>query len=266
MLTLMFIAWSIVYASRSEALMTRDRRVFSLREKLELAPRVLPFLLLVAGILYVLYGGVATPSEAAGVGAMGALLLAVMSRHPAHADYTLQTFLYISRLAAQEDYSSALNFGLRPDQINVIGAMNIQQMHELVLSIQSEILQLSINPESLDTALRISQSRSAQRSLILKMIKGGASCRMMHALFGLSNADHAEFRKWAGLSNQGRPEMPSEALQDKIWQSWTVHNELEIKQRLITVHEDTQVDLSSIWILIQSWLTNSAESSNLPAQ
>ena len=187
-----------------------------------------------------------------------------MSCHDAHADYTLQTFLYISRLAAQEDYSSALNFGLRPDQINVIGSMNIQQLHELVLSIQTEILQLSISPELLDNALRISQSRSAQRSLILKMIKGGASCRMMHALFGLSNIDHAEFRKWVGLSNQGRPEMPSEALQDRIWQSWTAHHKLEIKQRLMAVHEETQVDLSSIWILIQSWPANSAESSNLP--
>ena len=189
-----------------------------------------------------------------------------MSRHHAHTDFTLQTFLYISRLSAQEDYSSALNFGLRPDQINLIGAMTIQQLHELVSSVQTEIMQLSISPESLDVALRISQSRSAQRSLILKMIKGGASCRMMHALFGLSNADHAEFRKWAGLSNQGRPEMPSEALQDKIWQSWTVHNELEIKQRLMAVHEDTQVDLSSIWILIQSWPANSAESSDLSVQ
>jgi tripartite ATP-independent transporter DctM subunit len=81
MLTLMFIAWSMVYAMRSGSLMTRDRRIFSLREKLELAPRVLPFLLLVAGILYVLYGGVATPSEAAGVGAMMCfILIAVIYR------------------------------------------------------------------------------------------------------------------------------------------------------------------------------------------
>ncbi|HEY5624832.1 MAG TPA: TRAP transporter large permease subunit, partial [Gammaproteobacteria bacterium] len=38
-------------------------------------PRVLPFLLLIGAILYVLYGGVATPSEAAGVGAMMCFVL-----------------------------------------------------------------------------------------------------------------------------------------------------------------------------------------------
>ena len=32
-------------------------------------PRILPFLAIIAGVLYVLYGGVATPSEASGVGA-----------------------------------------------------------------------------------------------------------------------------------------------------------------------------------------------------
>jgi len=42
---------------------------------------VLPFLLLVGAILYVLYGGVATPSEAAGVGAMMCfVLIAVIYR------------------------------------------------------------------------------------------------------------------------------------------------------------------------------------------
>ena len=55
--------------------MTRGSRAYNLREKLELAPRVLPFLLLIGGILYVLYGGVATPSEAAGVGAMMCFVL-----------------------------------------------------------------------------------------------------------------------------------------------------------------------------------------------
>jgi tripartite ATP-independent transporter DctM subunit len=51
---------------------------FSLKEKLEVLPRVMPFLLIIAGILFVLYGGVATPSEAAGVGAVMCLLLVIV--------------------------------------------------------------------------------------------------------------------------------------------------------------------------------------------
>ena len=51
---------------------------YSLRQKFEILPRVLPFLAIVAGILFVLYGGVATPSEAAGVGALFCLVLVVV--------------------------------------------------------------------------------------------------------------------------------------------------------------------------------------------
>ena len=48
---------------------------YSLRQKLEVVLKVVPFLLIIVGVLYVLYGGIATPSEAAGVGALLCLVL-----------------------------------------------------------------------------------------------------------------------------------------------------------------------------------------------
>ena len=50
---------------------------FSWRDRLESLPRLLPFLLLIALIMIALYGGLATPSEVAGIGAAGALILVV---------------------------------------------------------------------------------------------------------------------------------------------------------------------------------------------
>ncbi len=48
---------------------------YTLKEKLVYVPRVLPFLLIIFGIMGSLYGGWATPSEAAGVGAVISLVL-----------------------------------------------------------------------------------------------------------------------------------------------------------------------------------------------
>jgi C4-dicarboxylate transporter DctM subunit len=70
LLTLLFIAWALFYSWRSGQGFAAAGRSYSIKEKLELLPKVLPFLLIVVGILYVLYGGIATPSEAAGVGAL----------------------------------------------------------------------------------------------------------------------------------------------------------------------------------------------------
>ncbi|MFX7764136.1 TRAP transporter large permease subunit, partial [Acinetobacter baumannii] len=41
----------------------------------EMLPRVLPFLILLIGVMVALYGGLATPSETAGLGALLALVL-----------------------------------------------------------------------------------------------------------------------------------------------------------------------------------------------
>ncbi len=48
---------------------------FTLREKVEMLPRVLPFIVLLIGVMIALYGGYATPSETAGLGAMLAMVL-----------------------------------------------------------------------------------------------------------------------------------------------------------------------------------------------
>jgi tripartite ATP-independent transporter DctM subunit len=51
------------------------KSTLTLREKLELLPRVLPFVILLTGVMIALYGGYATPSETAGLGAVLALAL-----------------------------------------------------------------------------------------------------------------------------------------------------------------------------------------------
>src|SRR3546814_12429763 len=48
-----------------------------MKEKFELLPKIVPFLVVIAGVVYALYGGIATPSEAAGVGALLCILMVV---------------------------------------------------------------------------------------------------------------------------------------------------------------------------------------------
>ena len=52
-----------------------DVHHLTLREKFEMLPRVLPFVILLIGVMVALYGGLATPSETAGLGAVLALVL-----------------------------------------------------------------------------------------------------------------------------------------------------------------------------------------------
>lgn len=56
-----------------------EKEHFTLAKKVEMLPRVLPFLILLIGVMVALYGGFATPSETAGLGGLMALgLVAVV--------------------------------------------------------------------------------------------------------------------------------------------------------------------------------------------
>ncbi len=77
LLMILFMAWSLFAAWRSGYSFSGGRTV-SWRDRFVILPRVLPFLAIIVGVLWVLYGGVATPSEAAGVGAAFCVLLAVV--------------------------------------------------------------------------------------------------------------------------------------------------------------------------------------------
>ncbi len=75
MLTVMFMTWAMIDAKRRGFRFDDRGQRFTFADRFRILPRVLPFLLIIAGVMYVLYGGVATPSEAAGAGALLTLIV-----------------------------------------------------------------------------------------------------------------------------------------------------------------------------------------------
>jgi len=71
MLWTLFIIWKRGFRSHAP-----DFR-YTWREKFESIPKIAPFVAIIVGVMYVLYGGVATPSEAAGVGAALCVVMAI---------------------------------------------------------------------------------------------------------------------------------------------------------------------------------------------
>ena len=75
MLTIYFMIWTIIACKRKGLGLSELTERFTMKQRFAALPRVLPFLAIIVGVLYVLYGGVASPSEAAGVGALFCLVL-----------------------------------------------------------------------------------------------------------------------------------------------------------------------------------------------
>ena len=78
LLVALFMAWSLYSTWRSGDASVLTATPYTWRQKFEILPRVLPFLLIILGVLYAMYGGIATPSETAAVGALLCLLIAMI--------------------------------------------------------------------------------------------------------------------------------------------------------------------------------------------
>jgi C4-dicarboxylate transporter DctM subunit len=89
LMTLIFSFWVILYMIFKKKALLRAgedpsghlllvEESFTLKEKLAALPRVVPFILLILVMMFALYGGLATPSEAAAVGSVAALILVMI--------------------------------------------------------------------------------------------------------------------------------------------------------------------------------------------
>lgn len=78
MLVGLFMMWSLYSTWKSGDATRLGSGSYTWAERFEILPRVLPFLGIIIGVLYAMYGGIATPSETAAVGALLCLLIAMI--------------------------------------------------------------------------------------------------------------------------------------------------------------------------------------------
>ncbi|MBL0077322.1 MAG: TRAP transporter large permease [Rhodocyclaceae bacterium] len=86
LLTALFIVWVVIQFRREQARARLQgdnteilrEEIFTWREKLETLPRLAPFIAIIVIIMVALYGGWATPSEVAGIGAFASLLMVMV--------------------------------------------------------------------------------------------------------------------------------------------------------------------------------------------
>ena len=78
LLVSLFMAWSVWSTWRSGDPRVLTPTYYTWKQKFEVLPRVLPFIFIIFGVLYAMYGGIATPSETAAVGALLCLLIAMI--------------------------------------------------------------------------------------------------------------------------------------------------------------------------------------------
>ena len=78
LLTGLFMVWTLFIIWKRGFRAHAPHFRYRWKEKFQSIPKIAPFIAIIVGVMYVLYGGVATPSEAAGVGAALCVICAVV--------------------------------------------------------------------------------------------------------------------------------------------------------------------------------------------
>ena len=78
LLTGLFILWALFLSWRRGTGLGKTGESYTWAQRFELMPRLIPLIAVIVGVIYSLYGGIATPSEAAGVGAALCLLMVIV--------------------------------------------------------------------------------------------------------------------------------------------------------------------------------------------
>ena len=175
-----------------------------------------------------------------------------------HSEYMLQTLLYITRLVTEGDFGQISGLGISDDQAEIINAMPVEELHELALTMRSNLFKVAFDTDTLNNAFVIYQRKTRERREIAGMILGGASCANMTAFYGINKTTYTQLRSQAGLSEHdiGRPPVPDEPTQRFIWSVWLQYPDLDDRPRLLAVHAVTKIKIRTLWQLMQEWRSN----------
>lgn len=185
-----------------------------------------------------------------------------MPRMP-HEELTLQILRHVTEAVSEGDIRSAFDLGFRVNQISRLENLTLRDLQHLS-RVPTRFLSIAVDPERFDRLLsHIERSRRRER-LQDELIRLRAPAVMMRTYFGMTNADYATRRRLLGLTGIGigRPGLPSEDDQKRIWKCWQEHARVPVEERYLRVGQTTGVPLKNVWGLIHSWEADGL----LPAQ
>jgi hypothetical protein len=180
-----------------------------------------------------------------------------------HAELTFQILRHVTEILSEGDVCSALALGFRASQIAQLERLTLRDLHRLSRA-PTHFLSITVDPTRFDRLLSHVERGKQRESLQDELIRLRAPAVMMRTYFGMTNADYATRRRLLGLTGTGigRPCLPSNADQERIWKCWQDHSRIPLEERYLEVGRATGVPLKDVWGLIRSWEADGL----LPAQ
>ncbi len=158
---------------------------------------------------------------------------------------------YLYAVATQNPYE-ANDLGIDQDLAAMLGSLSMQEYAELVER-AGAFINVEVDEASLSDVIEDIVSNRGTRHLEDFFILHHASTKMMNELFGMTSREFSNRRSVLGLygKDQHRPRKLDEKTEEFIWKCWKNHEDIEYRERLLMVSEETGESLREIWSVIK---------------
>lgn len=154
--------------------------------------------------------------------------------------------------SAAED--SSQTSGFTSGECEKLRRLTVTEMHRLSeLSERSGIAEIKIDHKKLERVLERFEATKQEEEAQDELIQLGAPSEMMHALFGMNGHEYAGRRRNLKLTRVGRPSIPTEAEQKRIYETYQRYAGLDEVQKWIKIGRELQHSLTTVWHLIKTW-------------
>lgn len=181
-----------------------------------------------------------------------------MNVEQSQAEFTMNLLMLIVKVALQGGYELIKNLGIQSDQVDALRSLSTHELQQIALIAKTNFISIHVDASALKSAISIGQQRSHEHQLILDLLRGGASRRVMHQLFGITSKEVTEMRNFLNIReiDNGRPTLLNDQEQQTLWHDWLELREVadySLAEILLLLHQRTQIKINSIWPFLESW-------------
>lgn len=175
----------------------------------------------------------------------------------AQTEQYLDIVFYLCRLAT-ESYAHNVKgekiLDFTEQEVETLRKLTLGDARRLASQLGRHFLSsIKIDHEQLDRVLTRLEAIKEEEWMQNELVRLGAPSGMMAELFGMNGHEYAERRKSLKLTRVGRPSIPSESEQVRVYEMYKQYAGLEEPIKLLKIAQELGLNLTAVWPLVKSW-------------
>lgn len=169
----------------------------------------------------------------------------------------LDVVFYLCRLAT-ESYTHNVGgekvLDFTEQEVETLRKLTVDDARRLASQLGRHFLSsIKIDHEKLGRVLARLEAIKEEEWIQNELVRLGAPSGMMAELFGMNGHEYAERRKSLKLTRVGRPSVPSEVEQTRIYETYKRYAGLDEPLKWLKVAQELNLNLTTVWPLVKSF-------------